>query len=80
IEQCISPVHIILRRRLEFNFSKKIQCTKTGFQRCAMQIAIAIKDMNDEEKKCKRRRHEMKRERHEAEQSKRKNLCYVATR
>ncbi|KRX20207.1 hypothetical protein T07_14087, partial [Trichinella nelsoni] len=43
IEQCISLVHIILRHRLEFIFSKKFQCTKTGFQRCAMQITIAIK-------------------------------------
>ncbi|KRY41206.1 hypothetical protein T01_10377 [Trichinella spiralis] len=32
-----------LRHRLEFIFSKKLQCTKTGFQRCAMQITIAIK-------------------------------------
>ncbi|KRX79775.1 hypothetical protein T06_12637 [Trichinella sp. T6] len=30
-------------RRLEFILSKRFQCTKTGFQRCAMQITIAIK-------------------------------------
>ncbi|KRX26858.1 hypothetical protein T07_10461 [Trichinella nelsoni] len=28
---------------LEFVFSKKFQCTKTGFYRCSMQIMIAIK-------------------------------------
>ncbi|KRY05679.1 hypothetical protein T01_559 [Trichinella spiralis] len=28
---------------VEFFLSKKFQCTKTGFQRCAMQITIAIK-------------------------------------
>ncbi|KRX33133.1 hypothetical protein T06_16573 [Trichinella sp. T6] len=28
---------------LEFILSKKFQCTKTGFERCAMQITIAIK-------------------------------------
>ncbi|KRX81522.1 hypothetical protein T06_8989 [Trichinella sp. T6] len=28
---------------LKFIFTKKSQCTKTGFQRCAMQITIAIK-------------------------------------
>ncbi|KRX33498.1 hypothetical protein T05_14434 [Trichinella murrelli] len=31
------------RYRLKFIFTKKFQCTKTGFQRCAMQITIAIK-------------------------------------
>ncbi|KRY17516.1 hypothetical protein T12_13675, partial [Trichinella patagoniensis] len=43
IEQCISPVHTVLRHRLEFILKEKFQCTKTGFQRCAMQISIAIK-------------------------------------
>ncbi|KRZ93691.1 hypothetical protein T08_10880 [Trichinella sp. T8] len=43
IEQCISPVHTVLRQRLEFILKEKFQCTKTGFQRCAMQISIAIK-------------------------------------
>ncbi|KRX48070.1 hypothetical protein T05_2314 [Trichinella murrelli] len=28
---------------LEFILSKKFQCTKTGFERCVMQITIAIK-------------------------------------
>ncbi|KRY16508.1 hypothetical protein T12_13633 [Trichinella patagoniensis] len=28
---------------LEFILRKKFQCTKTGFERCAMQITIAIK-------------------------------------
>ncbi|KRZ51990.1 hypothetical protein T02_15289 [Trichinella nativa] len=28
---------------LKFIFTKKFQCTKTGFQRCTMQITIAIK-------------------------------------
>ncbi|KRY43354.1 hypothetical protein T01_4458, partial [Trichinella spiralis] len=48
-----------LRHRLEFTINKKFHCTKTGFQRCAMQITIAIKvsyrqlgrtHMNNEEK------------------------------
>ncbi|XP_003381028.1 hypothetical protein Tsp_11005 [Trichinella spiralis] len=43
LHSAISPVHIILRHRLEFVLSKKFQCTKTGFERCAMQITIAIK-------------------------------------
>ncbi|KRY06931.1 hypothetical protein T12_15685 [Trichinella patagoniensis] len=43
IEQCISLVHIVSRHRLEFVFSKMFHCTKTGFQRCAMQITITIK-------------------------------------
>ncbi|XP_003375069.1 conserved hypothetical protein [Trichinella spiralis] len=43
IEQCIFPVHIVLRHRLEFILKEKFQCTKTGSQRCAMQISIAIK-------------------------------------
>ncbi|KRY06700.1 hypothetical protein T12_9359 [Trichinella patagoniensis] len=43
IEQCISLVHIVSRHRLEFILSKRFQCTKTGFQRCAMQITITIK-------------------------------------
>ncbi|KRY38529.1 hypothetical protein T01_5446, partial [Trichinella spiralis] len=42
-EQCISPGHTVSRHRLEFIVSKKFQCTKTGFQRCSMQITIAIK-------------------------------------
>ncbi|KRY05781.1 hypothetical protein T12_8680, partial [Trichinella patagoniensis] len=50
IEQCISSVHIVSLHRLEFILSKRFQCTKTGFQRCAMQMTIAIKDMNNEEK------------------------------
>ncbi|KRX80477.1 hypothetical protein T06_6466 [Trichinella sp. T6] len=29
--------------KLEFIFRKKFQCAKTGFERCAMQITIAIK-------------------------------------
>ncbi|KRZ50116.1 hypothetical protein T02_10542 [Trichinella nativa] len=40
---CISTVHIVSRHRLEFILSKRFQCTKTGFQRCAMQITITIK-------------------------------------
>ncbi|KRZ92376.1 hypothetical protein T08_6510 [Trichinella sp. T8] len=36
-------VHTVLRHKLQFILSKKFQCTKTGFQRCAMQITIAIK-------------------------------------
>ncbi|XP_003380035.1 hypothetical protein Tsp_05765, partial [Trichinella spiralis] len=36
IEQCIYHVHIVLRERLEFILSKKFQCAKTGFERCAM--------------------------------------------
>ncbi|XP_003381326.1 phosphatidylinositol 4,5-biphosphate-dependent ARF1 GTPase-activating protein [Trichinella spiralis] len=42
-EQCISPGHTVSWHRLEFIVSKKFQCTKTGFQRCSMQITIAIK-------------------------------------
>ncbi|KRY39292.1 hypothetical protein T03_6785, partial [Trichinella britovi] len=42
-EKCISLVHIVSRHRLEFILSKKFHCTKTGFQRCVMQITIAIK-------------------------------------
>ncbi|KRZ90374.1 hypothetical protein T08_6524 [Trichinella sp. T8] len=36
-------VHIVLRHKLQFILSKKFQCAKTGFERCAMQITIAIK-------------------------------------
>ncbi|KRY24362.1 hypothetical protein T03_18081, partial [Trichinella britovi] len=36
-------VYTVLRHKLQFILSKKFQCTKTGFQRCAMQITIAIK-------------------------------------
>ncbi|KRY26055.1 hypothetical protein T03_10886 [Trichinella britovi] len=43
IEHCISSVHIVLRHKLQFILSKKFQCAKTGFERCAMQITIAIK-------------------------------------
>ncbi|KRY26011.1 hypothetical protein T01_14847, partial [Trichinella spiralis] len=32
-----------LRHKLQFILSKEFQCTKTGFERCAMQITIAIK-------------------------------------
>ncbi|KRX61438.1 hypothetical protein T09_10086 [Trichinella sp. T9] len=32
------------QERLKFIFTKKFQCTKTGFQRCTMQISIAIND------------------------------------
>ncbi|KRY47072.1 hypothetical protein T03_7650, partial [Trichinella britovi] len=49
---------------------RKFQCTKTGFERCAMQITIAIKfvliseryrlNVNNEEKKGKRCRREAK--------------------
>ncbi|KRX39947.1 hypothetical protein T05_12881 [Trichinella murrelli] len=54
--ECISPVHIVSLHRLEFILSKRFQCTKTGFQRCAMQITIAIKALryanNDRHKRC----------------------------
>ncbi|KRX55302.1 hypothetical protein T09_9576, partial [Trichinella sp. T9] len=47
IEQCISPVHIVSRHRLDFIFSEKFQWTQTGFQRSAMQITIAIKKKSE---------------------------------
>ncbi|KRY48220.1 hypothetical protein T03_14613 [Trichinella britovi] len=31
------------KRLIIRNISKKFQCTKTGFERCVMQITIAIK-------------------------------------
>ncbi|KRZ58779.1 hypothetical protein T02_12540, partial [Trichinella nativa] len=37
---------------LELIVSKKFHCTKTGFQRCAMQITIAIKESNCIRKFC----------------------------
>ncbi|KRZ95398.1 hypothetical protein T08_2626 [Trichinella sp. T8] len=82
IEQCISPVHIVSRH------SKKFQCTKTGFQRSAMQITIAIKGALSYEQRRKEKaktrvirrasshgRHETDRGRHEAEQEKTKGIC-----
>ncbi|KRX61391.1 hypothetical protein T09_1109 [Trichinella sp. T9] len=43
-------IRLVTSNRLSYNsslekfiLSKKFQCTKTGFERCAMQITIAIK-------------------------------------
>ncbi|KRX85016.1 hypothetical protein T06_231 [Trichinella sp. T6] len=65
---------------------KKFQCTKTGFERCAMQITIAIKVPYHQlgrtrsfdyvaSEQADHGRHETDRGRHEAEQEKTQGIC-----